>query len=38
VRGQRVWRATGFGCVNRRIDTLDPVTGPLPKPVARQTR
>ena len=27
-----------LGCVNRRIDTLDPVTGPLPKPIARQTR
>lgn len=27
-----------LGCVNRRIDTLDPVTGPLPKPVARGTR
>ncbi len=27
-----------LGCVNRRIDTLDPVTGPLPKRVARQTR
>lgn len=27
-----------FGCVNRRIDTLDPVTGPLPQPVASGTR
>lgn len=27
-----------LGCVNRRIDTLRPVTGPLPRPVARQTR
>ncbi|GAA0672008.1 hypothetical protein FHT00_001799 [Sphingomonas insulae] len=25
-----------LGCVKRRIDTLDPVTGPLPKPVARR--
>jgi hypothetical protein len=38
VRGGSDTTPEVLGCVNRRIDTLDPVTGPLPKPVARGTR